>query len=381
MTQVTQGSNTTESYKYDPVGNRLSSLGVGAYSVNNSNELTSTPVASYTYANNGNLLSKTDSTGTTTYTWDFENRLTSVTLPGSGGTVSFKYDPFRRRVYKSSSVGTSIFAYDGDNLVEEANTSGAVVARYAQGVGVDEPLSELRGSTTSYYEADGLGSISSLTTATGALAETYTFDSFGKQTGSSGSLTNPFRYTAREFDAETGVEYYRARYYDPGTGRFLSEDPLRWVSDNNFYSYVDNDPTVLTDPFGLWTCVGAKTVCDFTPEMNEALDKLEKCLGRPFKITCGRDSHKASDPHMKGLAVDIGHGTNPWLTRDQVEKCFNEAFPDTSYGQQEYNEDKYPYGQKEYNWGTSNEFHYHLQYVPTPAGISGFSFGIHAHGH
>ena len=188
MTQVTQGSNTTESYKYDPVGNRLSSLGVGAYSVNNSNELTSTPVASYTYDNNGNLLSKTDSTGTTTYTWDFENRLTSVTLPGSGGTVSFKYDPFRRRVYKSSSVGTSIFAYDGDNLVEEANTSGAVVARYAQGVGVDEPLSELRGSTTSYYEADGLGSISSLTTATGALAETYTFDSFGKQTGSSASM-------------------------------------------------------------------------------------------------------------------------------------------------------------------------------------------------
>src|SRR2546425_2413280 len=72
---------------------------------------------------------KTDSTGTTTYAWDFENRLTSVTLPASGGTVTFKYDPLGRRIYKSSSAGTSVFAYDGDNLVEETNSSGAAVIR------------------------------------------------------------------------------------------------------------------------------------------------------------------------------------------------------------------------------------------------------------
>jgi YD repeat-containing protein len=65
---------------------------------------------------NGNTLTKVGSTGTTTYTWDYENRLTSVSLPGTGGTVSFKYDPFGRRIYKSSSSLTSIYAYDGDNL-------------------------------------------------------------------------------------------------------------------------------------------------------------------------------------------------------------------------------------------------------------------------
>jgi len=59
--------------------------------------------------NNGNTLTKADSTGTTSYAWDFENRLTSVTLPGTAGTVTFKYDPFGRRIYKSSSGGTSIF--------------------------------------------------------------------------------------------------------------------------------------------------------------------------------------------------------------------------------------------------------------------------------
>lgn len=89
------------------------------------------------YDNNGNTLTKLDATGTTTYTWDFENRLTSVLLPGSGGTVTFKYDPFGRRIYKSSSSGTSIYAYDQGNLIEEVNGSGAVVARYADTLHID----------------------------------------------------------------------------------------------------------------------------------------------------------------------------------------------------------------------------------------------------
>src|SRR6266478_4128885 len=100
LTGMTQGTNTTESYTYDPVGNRLSSLGVSPYSVNVSNQLTSTPNTSYTYDYNGNTLTSTTGSNTTTYAWDFENRLSSVTLPGTGGTVSFKYDPFGRRVQK-----------------------------------------------------------------------------------------------------------------------------------------------------------------------------------------------------------------------------------------------------------------------------------------
>ena len=89
---------------------------------------------------NGNTLTKVVGTNTTSYAWDFENRMTSVTLPGTGGTVSFKYDPFGRRIYKSSSSGTSVYAYDGDNLVEETNSSGAVVARYEDTQNIDEPL-------------------------------------------------------------------------------------------------------------------------------------------------------------------------------------------------------------------------------------------------
>jgi RHS repeat-associated protein len=242
LTSVTQGTNTTESYTYDPIGNRLSSLGVSPFNFNTSNELSSTPTTGYAYDHNGNTTSKTDSTGTTSYTSDFENRMTTVTLPGTGRAVSFKYDPAGRRIYKSSASSTSIFAYDGDNLIEETNATGGVVARYSQGSNTDEPLATLRSSTTSYYQADGLGSISSLSNGAGSLAQTYTFDSFSKQTASFGSLTNPFRYTSRELDTETGLYFLRARYYDLSTGRFITEDPLRFRAGASFYVYVSNSP-------------------------------------------------------------------------------------------------------------------------------------------
>jgi len=139
----------------------------------------------------------------------------------AAGLASFQYDPFGRRIQKAS-PGASIYLYDGDNLVEEVDATGSVVARYAQGLNIDEPLAMLRSGATSYYQADGLDSITSLSNGAGSLAQTCAYDSFGKRTSSSGSLTNPFQYTAREFDAETNLQYSRARYYDPAPGRFLS---------------------------------------------------------------------------------------------------------------------------------------------------------------
>jgi RHS repeat-associated protein len=191
--------------------------------------------------------------------------MTSVTLPGSGGTVTFAYDPFGRRIKKVTSTTTSIYAYDGDNLVEETNSSGAVVARYSQTQNIDEPLAMLRSGTTSYFHADGLGSVTSLSSAAGSIVNTYTYDSFGKLTASTGSLVNPFQYTARESDSETGLYYYRARYYDPAVGRFVGEDPIAFNGGNNFYAFVENDPSNLNDPFGL---------CAPSAPMKECLEKI-----------------------------------------------------------------------------------------------------------
>jgi RHS repeat-associated protein len=240
-------SCTRTKYSYDPVGNRTASLGVSSYTTNSSNEMTANSNASYTYDLNGNTLTKVVGSNTTSYAWDYENRLTSVTLPNSGGTVTFKYDPFGRRIEKVSPTATSIFLYDGDNLVQTVNSSGTVVAHYTQTQNIDEPLAMQRGTAVDYYEADGLGSVTSLTASNGTIAQSYTYDSFGNLSNSSGSLTNYFRYTGREFDTETNLYYYRARYYDPGTGRFLTEDRAGFKSGIDFYPYVRNNPIGLRD--------------------------------------------------------------------------------------------------------------------------------------
>ena len=171
------------------------------------------------------------------------------TAVGSG--VTFKYDPFGRRIEKISPTTTSIFSYDGNNLVETVNASGGVVARYALGQNLDQPLAMERGSAVDYYEQDGLGSITSLTASNGSVTQSYTYDSFGNTVNSSGSVTNFLRYAGPEFDTETNLYYNRARYFDPTAGRFLSEDRIGFRGGINFYAYVENNPILLTDPTGL----------------------------------------------------------------------------------------------------------------------------------
>ena len=257
LLSVLQGANTTESYTYDKVGNRLSDVSGATYTVNGRNQLTivsGSPNTTFTYDNNGNTATKVDGTGTTTYTWNSQNQLKQVSLPG-GATVTFKYDPFGRRVQKVSASGTVNYVYSGANVIEEIDSTGVVLAKYVQLLGIDQTLAMLRGGATTYYQADGLGSITSLTDIAGGIANSYTYESFGSLKTSTGSIVNPFRYTSRDFDGENGLHYYRARYYDAKSGRFLSEDALRFLQGSNFYQYVWNNPLLLTDPFGLATVI------------------------------------------------------------------------------------------------------------------------------
>lgn len=212
------------------------------------------PSSGTSYDANGNTLTKSDSSGTTQYTWDFDNRLTQAVVPGVG-TTTFRYDPFGRRIQKSGPLGITNYLYDGPNLLEEVDSSGNVLGRYTQSENTDEPLSELRSTATTYYDADGLGTVTSLTDSSGTIARTYEYDAFGNLSGSTGTLVNPFQYTAREFDSETGLRFHRARYYDASSGRFISEDPARFSSRQvNFYSYVGNSPIINFDPTGLALC-------------------------------------------------------------------------------------------------------------------------------
>ena len=154
-------------------------------------------------------------------------------------------------VWWKTAVGPTVYLYDGKNLVEELDNTGNVLARYTQEPRIDGLLSMLRGGSTSYYEQDGINSVTSLSSSAASLANTYTFDAFGRLTASTGTLTNPFLYTGREFDAATGIYEYRARYYDQNIGRFVSEDPIRFAASPSFYVYTQNRPVNATDPTGL----------------------------------------------------------------------------------------------------------------------------------
>jgi RHS repeat-associated protein len=231
-------------------------LSVPSYSYNSSNELTANSNGSYTYDANGNTL--TDASGKS-YTWDFDNRLVQAVVPGTnGGTTTFKYDPFGRRIQKSGPLGTTNYLYDGQdissNVIEEIDDYGNALARYTQGPGIDRPLAEFTSGAASYYEADALGSVTSLSNPAGVAVNTYSYDSFGNLTTSAGTIMNHFKYTGREFDTETGLNFYRARYYSNATGRFVSEDPIGFEGGNDFYAYVRNNPTLWIDPLGLVSC-------------------------------------------------------------------------------------------------------------------------------
>jgi RHS repeat-associated protein len=116
-------------------------------------------------------------------------------------------------------------------------------------VGIDEPLATDDGSALSYFQADALGSIAKMTSAAGTVTLTRQYNAWGYL--QAGASNGGYAFTGREWDPETGLYYYRARYYDPKIGRFLSEDPIGFDGGINLYGYVESRPTTATDPYGL----------------------------------------------------------------------------------------------------------------------------------
>ena len=114
----------------------------------------------------------------------------------------------------------------------------------------DEPISIERKNKVYYYHYDGLGSVTSLTDKNQKIVESYSYDSFGNFKRQGNKVKNSFTYTGREFDKETGLYYYRNRYYDPTIGRFITQDPMGMVDGPNPYTYVGNNPVNFIDPWG-----------------------------------------------------------------------------------------------------------------------------------
>ena len=240
-----------ESYSYDAVGNRATSHLSATYSYQALNKLTSTASATYTYNNNGNMLSRVDGSGTRGLAWDNDNRLKQVTLP-SGLAVNYKYDALGRRIQRTTSAGADErYVYDGQDVVLDLNSSLTVTTSYLNGRGIDNHLRQTDTTTgVSYFLTDHLGSTAALADGSGAVAETLNYDSFGNNAG---STRTRYTFRGRERDSDTGLLYYRARFYDPQLGRFISEDPIGLNGGINTYAYVGNNPVWANDPLGLAT--------------------------------------------------------------------------------------------------------------------------------
>jgi RHS repeat-associated protein len=268
LTQVDY-PETSVVYTYDANFNRLSEVETRlsdsavikdqSYAYNNRNQLTgitdnldAANSVTYSYDDNGNQTRKVKGSETTDFVYNARDELRQVQVGGS--TVGqFLYDHQGMRVQKTGDRGVEQYHYDGKSVLAQYNESDQMIAHFQYGpnrlLSLQEP-----GGDAEYYLFDSLGSPVNLTTGAGAVTARYQYDAWGNKRSESGSSFNRFGFTGHEEDTETGLIYAKARYYDPDTARFLSQDSYLGESETppslHRYLYAYANPTVWIDPTG-----------------------------------------------------------------------------------------------------------------------------------
>ena len=280
------GVTTKELFTYDDTGNRTTGPQAStAYTTDLGNQLTAYPNVTFTYDGNGNISSKTNLSGTYNYIYDGENRLTELRF-NDAAIATYKYDPLGRRIEKNVITTTPTFTYkyiyDGANILYEYDEANVIKTRYTHNQAIDDPLAIEEYGTLYTYHKDTLGSIRAITDSTQATINTYRYDSFGN-TSAIGPLLQPYAYTGREWDWETGMYYYRARTYDSRIGRFIQKDPIGFDGgDVNLFAYTGNNPVNRKDPSGLyWGCIKSLVLLNYhgaelDPIMKRIMDYNDK---------------------------------------------------------------------------------------------------------
>lgn len=320
------GTMDTTSYILDGVGNRMEVRGgmdPGPYTQSGSlpepadrqvNQYSSTPVGDLDYDRKGNLtrISK-DSVKDQQLTYDYANRLTSFTDNLTGVTTRYIYDTLGRRIARQTDGAGApdiIYSYLEWQVCEEATSDGEVLATYVYGEYPDEILSMRHGGRDYYYHRDDQNSVFAVTDADGRVVETYEYDDFGEPAffGPSGedlagsAIGNPYLFTGRRWDRESGLYYLRMRYLHPRLGRFISRDPIGMWGDagnlGNAFTYTGNNPATWTDPMGLiwnpmkwaWTGDGYASDEDYDRVIDEAAGIVWDSLMGMGSETIGRVS-------------------------------------------------------------------------------------------
>jgi RHS repeat-associated protein len=330
-------------YTLDPVGNWektiSSSLGgtrTQTRTHSPSNEITSINGLPLMSDSNGNL----SDDGTELYFYDQENRLVKAVDKASLQILGqYRYDAAGRRVSTVDNFGVQTFYYyDGMRTIEEESAAGVTTATYVFGNYVDEALTMDRvlegGNQTFYYHQNAVHSVFALTNSTGGVVEAYEYDAYGSQTvilpgrdgiihydardlrvpGGKSSYGNPFLFTGQRYDPETGLMYYKQRYYSPELGRFMSRDPIGIWGDpaniGNGYAYVGDNPATWTDPYGggFWKWV-RKTIKSVEAAAKSVAKTVEKIAATVAKVATSAAKSITADL-IKTVADVIGQVQN-----------------------------------------------------------------------
>ncbi|MBI2519495.1 MAG: carboxypeptidase regulatory-like domain-containing protein [Bdellovibrio sp.] len=300
-------------FNLDLLGNRT---GLG-YSTNSLNQTMEDPKFIYTWDTNGRLSTRTDKrTGDIyEYTWSVESELVSVYIKEQNQNpkllITNKYDGQGKRIEKQvtdfihgQNSYTRRFIYDNEDIFFELDGQNHIIAVYLHGPGIDDPIAMLRDvngngrfeeNEVFIYTKDHLGSIKDITDFNAELKQRYSYSVYGvtklekDDTNSSNQFVeNPYVYTSREWEQETGCYYYRARWYCPEMEKFISEDPLGFGGgDKNLYAYVSSSPINKNDPSGRGpvlaaACLRAAQVAyqadqgDLTATRNRGIDELNR---------------------------------------------------------------------------------------------------------
>lgn len=253
--QLASETFSNAAYRWDPPA-----LGTDSYGPDYLNRYESAPGdADLEYDASSNL---TEYAGWA-FAYDPESRLVSASGPSSQ-SATYTYDPLGRRVKKLATGPVSVtesYLNDGNDEIAEYDGSGTLIRRFVPSDSTDAPIAEIAANgTRRYFRVSPMGSVMAMTGNTGTLLEgPYEYDPYGAPSSADTSGGTPYRFQGRRYDRETGLYYFRARYYSPRLGRFLQVDPAGYDGGINLYEFAGGNPANLSDPFGLYKCDERRT--------------------------------------------------------------------------------------------------------------------------